>query len=144
MKNVMAAFEFNDEDKIPIGYKHITCHMVFDIKSNLTRKARLVGGGHQTKVPKESTYSSVVSQDSIRIAFLYAALNDLDILSTDVQNAYLNAPMKEKLYTMAGLEFGLNNVNHPVLIIRALYGLQSSGAHWREHMASTLQDMVVM
>jgi hypothetical protein len=28
MKNVMAAFEFNDEDKIPIGYKHITCHTV--------------------------------------------------------------------------------------------------------------------
>jgi hypothetical protein len=39
MKNVMAAFEFNDEDKIPIGYKHITCHMVFDIKSDLMRKA---------------------------------------------------------------------------------------------------------
>jgi hypothetical protein len=39
MKNVMTTFEFNDEDKIPIGCKHITCHMVFDIKSNLTRKA---------------------------------------------------------------------------------------------------------
>jgi hypothetical protein len=140
MKNVMAAFEFNDEDKIPIGYKHITCHMVFDIKSDLTRKARLVGGGHQTEVPKESTYSSVVSRDSVRIAFLYAALNDLDILSADVQNAYLNAPTKEKLYTTAGLEFGSNNVNRPVLIVRALYGLRSSGARWREHMASTLRD----
>jgi hypothetical protein len=102
--------------------------MVFDIKSDLTRKARLVGGGHQTEVPKESTYSSIVSRDSVRIAFLYAALNDLDILSADVQNAYLNAPTKEKLYTTAGLEFGSNNVNHPVLIVRALYGLRSSGA----------------
>jgi hypothetical protein len=102
------------------------------------RKARLVGGGHQTEVPKESTYSSVVSRD--KIAFLYAALNDLDILSADVQNAYLNAPTKEKLYTTAGLEFGLNNVNRPVLIVRALYGLQSSGARWRENMASTLRD----
>jgi hypothetical protein len=65
MKNVMAAFDFNNEDKIPIRYKHITCHMVFDIKSNLMRKARLVGGGHQTEVPKESTYSSVISRDSV-------------------------------------------------------------------------------
>jgi hypothetical protein len=129
MNDVMAAFEFNDEDRISIGYKHITCHMVFDIKSNLMRKARLVGGGHQTEVPKESTYSIVVSRDSIRIAFLYAALYDLDILSPDIQNAYLNAPMKEKLYTTAGLEFGSNNVNRPVLIVCALYGLQSSGAH---------------
>jgi hypothetical protein len=38
----------------------------------------------------------------------------LDILSTDIQNAYLNALMKEKLYTTAGLEFGSNNVNRPV------------------------------
>jgi hypothetical protein len=98
--------------------------MVFDIKSNLTCKApRLVGGGHQIEVPKESTNSSVISQDNVQIAFLYAALNDLDILSADVQNAYLNAPMKEKLYYMtAGLEFGSNNVNHPVLIVPALYG----------------------
>jgi hypothetical protein len=138
MKNVMAAFEFNDEDKIPIGYKHITCHMVFNIKSNLMRKARLVGGGHQTEVPKESTYSSVISRDSVQIAFLYAALNDLDILSADIQNAYLNAPTKDKLYMMASLEFGSNNVNLHVLIVRALYWLQSLGAHWQEHMASTL------
>ena len=140
MKNVMPAFEFNDDDKIPVGYKHITCHIVFDIKSDLMRKARLVGGGHQTEVPKESTYSSVVSRDSVRIAFLYAALNDLDVLSADVQNAYLNAPTKEKLYTTAGLEFGPINVGRLVLIVRALYGLRSSGARWQEHMASTLRE----
>jgi hypothetical protein len=28
----------------------------------------------------------------------------------------------------------------PVLIVRALYGLQSSGKAWRDHMASTLRD----
>ena len=73
-----------------------------------------------TDPPKESTYSSVVSRDSIRIAFLPAALNDLDVLSADVQGAYLNAPTKEKVYTIAGLEFGANNVGHPVLIVWAL------------------------
>ncbi|KAI2508430.1 Reverse transcriptase (RNA-dependent DNA polymerase) [Fragilaria crotonensis] len=102
MKNVMPAFEFIDGDKVPKFYKKIDCHMIFDVKMDLTRKARLVAGGHQTDPPKESTYSSVVSRNSIRIAFTLAALNDLDVLSANVQGAYLNAPSKEKVYTIAG------------------------------------------
>jgi hypothetical protein len=114
--------------------------MIFDVKMDLTRKARLVAGGHQTEVPTESTYSSVVSRDSVRIAFTLAALNDLEVLSADVQNAYLNAPTKEKVYSIAGPEFGSTNQGRPVLIIRALYGLKSSGARWRDHMAQTLRE----
>ena len=141
MKNVMPAFEFRDDDTPPIGYKHIKCHMVFDVKLiGLVRKARFVAGGHETDPPAESTYSSVVSRDSVRLAFLIAALNDLDILSADVQNAYLNAPTKEKVYTTAGLEFGESNKDRPVMIVRALYGLKSSGARWRDHMAATLRE----
>jgi hypothetical protein len=34
------------------------------------------------------------------------ALNDLDLLGADVQNAYINAKTEEKVYTMAGPEFG--------------------------------------
>ena len=56
------AFEFKDDNTVPPGYKHIDCHMVFDIKTDLTRKARLVAGGHQTDPPKESVYSSVVAR----------------------------------------------------------------------------------
>ena len=85
MKNVLIAFKFLDDDKVPIGYKHINCHWVFAIKSDLTQKARLVAGGHMTDPPKELSYSSVVSRDSIRIAFTIAALNDLDVLAADVQ-----------------------------------------------------------
>ena len=140
MKNVDCAFQFRDDDVVPPGYKKINCHMVFDIKSDLTRKARFVAGGHMTDPPKESTYSSVVSRDSVRIAFTMAALNGLDVMSADVQNAYLNAPTKEKCYTIAGLEFGSVNAGRPVMIVRALYGLKSSGARWRDHMAATLRD----
>jgi hypothetical protein len=43
-------------------------------------------------------YASVVSCDSVQIAFLLAALNNLKALSADVQNAYLNAP-NTKRYT---------------------------------------------
>ena len=141
MKNVMPAFKFTDDDTIPIGFKKIDCHIVFDVKLvGLVRKARFVAGGHQTDPPADSVFSSVVTRDSVRIGFLAAALNDLDILSADVQNAYLNAETKEKVYTVAGLEFGRHNLGRPVLIVRALYGLKSSGARWRDHMAATLRE----
>mmetsp|Transcript_8647 Transcript_8647/g.12593 ORF Transcript_8647/g.12593 Transcript_8647/m.12593 type:complete len:946 (-) Transcript_8647:1039-3876(-) len=139
MKNVSKAFQFNDDDTVPIGYKHITCHMVFEIKMvGLVRKARLVAGGHLTDPPSDSVYSSVVTRESVRIMFTIAALNGLDLLGADVQNAYINAPTKEKVYTTAGLEFG-SNAGRPAIIVRALYGLKSSGARWRDHLASILR-----
>ena len=103
----MPAFEFMDDIDVPAGYKLIDCHMIFDVKMDLTRKARLVAGGHQTEVPTESTYSSVVSRDSVRIAFTLAALDDLEVLSADVQNAYLNSPTKERVFCIAAPELDL-------------------------------------
>jgi hypothetical protein len=138
MKNVMPAFAFRDDDKVPVGYKKIDCHMVYNVKIDLTRKAWLVAGGHQTDVPKESVYSNVVSRDSVRIAMTIASLNNLNVLAADVQNAYLNTPTKEKCNTIAGPEFGPKIEVRPVLISRALYGLMSSGARWRDHLADTI------
>ncbi len=61
-----------------IGYQEIRCHVIFDVKMDFTRKARFVAGGHTTDTPGSITYSSVVSRDSVRLAFLIAGLNDLD------------------------------------------------------------------
>ena len=131
MKNVMVTFEFDDSDKIPVGFQKISCHMVFDVKIDLTRKARLVADGH--KVPetaKEYTYSTVPSRDSIRLFFLIAALNDLDVLSADIQNAYLTAPIKEKYYIVASeaMGFAESMWGRPARIVRAMYGLPVAGA----------------
>ena len=78
------------------GHQEIKCHIIFDVKMDFTRKARFVAGGHMTETPPSITYSSVVSRESVKIAFLIAALNDLDIMSCDIGNAYLNAPVKRK------------------------------------------------
>ena len=142
MRNVMPAFEFRDGDKMPIGYKMIRCHMVFDVKiGDLTRKARFCANGNETDPPKDSTFSTVVSRDTVRLFFLLAALNDTEILSADIQNAYLNAPVREKLYTIAGKEFGPKFEGRPVLIVRALYGLRSSGKAFRDYLATNLREM---
>jgi hypothetical protein len=141
MKNVQPAFNFLDEgDCAPNGYQKIKLHMIFDVKMDFTRKARLVAGGHMTDTPASLTYSSVVSRDSVRLGLLLAALNDLDVLSCDIGNAYLNAPCREKVWCIAGAEFG-SRKGDKIIIVRALYGLKSSGAAWRAHLAESMSDI---
>ena len=69
----------------------------FDVKMDLTRKARYVAGGHLTDPPSSMIYASVVGRETVRIAFLITSLNHLKILAGDIQNAYLNAHTKEKI-----------------------------------------------
>jgi hypothetical protein len=69
----------------PVSSQQIPCHIVFDAKMDFPRKARFVARGHKTNPPIAHTYASVVSRDSVRIAFLIATLNDLDIMCADVQ-----------------------------------------------------------
>ena len=76
------------------------------VKMDVTCKARFVAGGHVTDPPTSITYSSMASRDSVRIAFLIAALSDLEILGADVGNAYLNAETREKVYTTTVKDFG--------------------------------------
>ena len=99
MKNVQPAFNFLDEwDCAPNGYQKIKLHMIFDVKMDFTRKACLVAGGHMPDTPASLTYSSVVSRDIVCLGLLLAALNDLDVLSYEIGNAYLNAPCREKVW----------------------------------------------
>ena len=80
--------------------------MVFDIKMDFTHKACFVAGGHTTEAPASMTYLSVVSRDSVQHAFLIATLNDVDIMSVDLENAFIQAPCHEKIWFKGGLECG--------------------------------------
>ncbi len=86
MECVRTAFCIADDGEvIPIGYQQIRCHMIFDVKrEDFRRKARLVAGGHTTAAPATITYASVVSRESVRIALLLAALNDVEVKTADI------------------------------------------------------------
>ena len=56
---------------------------------DFTWKARWVKDSHRTADPLGTNYAGVVSRDSVWIAFTLAAMNDLDICATDIQNAYI-------------------------------------------------------
>jgi hypothetical protein len=111
---------------------------------DLTRKVRLVLNGAKHKVPKEMTFSSVVSRERVRITFTLVALNGLDILAADIQNAYLSAFTEERLYVVAGLEFPPDLRGRPAKIVRALYGIKLSGERFRGHHAASLRDIGYM
>ena len=131
MKNVSIAFSMTEEgDTPPPGYKHIVVKIIFDVKLDFTRKVRWVVTGHKTLDPIRSTYAGVVSRESVRIAFTYAALNDLDVLAADPEDDGLHSQYAE--ITVIALNFSCSRVqvhchNYflclPVLITRMSYCL---------------------
>ena len=139
MYNVGVAFEILAEGQpAPRGWHKVTGHLVWDVKMDFTCKARWVLDGHKTQDGEGSMYAGVVSRESIRIVFLYAALNGLDVFSADICNAYLQAPSSRKDYVICGAEFGIENI-HPIgLIHRALYGDKTARKDFRNHLRSIM------
>jgi len=124
-----------------VASKLIRCHRHFELKLDLKCKARYVAGGHMTNPPTSLAYSSMVARDSIQLAFLIEAVNDLQIVTTGIGNAYLNATTKENVHTIFGAEFGKRVIGRTVVIHKALYGLKTSGAAWRSMFEVTLADL---
>jgi hypothetical protein len=77
IKDMCIAFKCLKQGKsVPLDYKWIKCHMIFDIKmEDFQRKACMVAGRHMTSAPTIMTYPSVVSRETVRIALTLASLN---------------------------------------------------------------------
>jgi Reverse transcriptase (RNA-dependent DNA polymerase) len=81
-----------------------------------------------------------VSRESVRIALTLAALNDLEVKTSDIENACLTAPVAEKIWTVLGPEFGADK-GKKAIVVRSLYGLKSSGAAFRNHLADCMRHL---
>ena len=73
-------------------------------------------------------------------ALTIAALNELSVMACDIQNAYLTANCREKIWTHAGPEFGSES-GSIMIVKKALYGLKGSGAAFRAHLSEKLHDI---
>jgi hypothetical protein len=144
MSKVRVAFQVMDDNEVPPPtFQEIRCHLIFDVKmENFQHKARLVAGGHTPpETPASITYASVVSRESVRIALTLTALNDLEVKTANIENAYLTAPVVgEKIWCRLGPEFG-GDPGKKTLIVRALYGLKSAGASFRNHLADCMRHL---
>ena len=63
---------------------------MYDFKFDGRRKDKLVLGGHGTpNVLEIEVYSGVVFMDTIRITFVLASLNNLQVYVSDISTAFL-------------------------------------------------------
>ena len=69
--------------------------MVQSCKHDGRLKARLVAGGHLTDTPINSVHSSVVSLQGIRLLAFVGKLDEMELWSTNVGNAYLESFTQE-------------------------------------------------
>ena len=139
MYNVAIFFELLEQvDKAPPGWKPSSGHIIFDVKMDFTRKARWVKDGHKTPDPWTSNYAGVISRDSVNIDITYSYLNDVDVTSADIQNAYLQEPYSEKHFIICGPEFWLEHVGKIAMIRQDLYGGKMAGRDFWIHISSCM------
>ena len=99
MKDVNPVFRImEDSEKVPIGFQRVIFYIIFDVKmEDLSFKFRLVSCGHTTNPLLIITYASFVSCETVIIPLTLAALNDLEVKVADIHNAYITAPVTEKI-----------------------------------------------
>jgi hypothetical protein len=93
-----------------------------------------------TEGDPEDGHTVMADLETVRLAIVAAALFKLKIFAANVSHAYMQANTKEQVYTVAGPEFGrLEGLVFD--IVKALYGLQTSGAQLEEKLNDTLRSL---
>ena len=78
--------------------------------------------------------------ETVRIMFLYAALHGMDIWSDDITNAFIQAPTSEKVFIKCCSAFH-EHVDNYAIVVRALYGLRTAAASFRNHLHDCMKTM---
>ena len=127
-------------DRPTDSFNLVTCKWVYDVKvkNGIVQrfKARLVARGFTQEygIDYEATYSSVVRFKAIRVLLALAASEDFELELMDVQTAYLNAPLKERVIMSQPEGYSEGGANQVCLLKKALYGLKQSGREWNQHL----------
>ena len=85
-----------------MGFQFAPLRMIFDVKEDLRRKARLVIGGHVVNSTVREVYASTTKSVSSRILMTIASAKNLEVMTGDRGNTYLNVETAENIYTLAG------------------------------------------
>ena len=127
MTKILAAFKPYDKQtqykvrtgvaKNLIEYKEMMWHIIIDVKVNLTWKAQ---NGITTEAPAYLIHSCV-TEEQCWIFIFVAVVYDLDIMSCDIGNAFLNTPCRAKIWLKAGSQCR-EHQGYEVIFKCALYG----------------------
>ena len=100
-------FDFKSPDFKPSWeYQYVRLHLVYDIKPDLTTKARLVCDGSQVEPRELSTWATVVKWISARLIDIIADSQNLKVLTGDIGYAFIKAHTKDNIYDRCGPKFG--------------------------------------
>jgi len=128
---------------LPNNANIIDTKWVFTTKENNIKKARLVARGFQQikNVDYTDTYSPTVQTDTLRITISIAASKGWNLRQMDIKAAYLNAPLKEEIYTKIPIGDKNYNKNKYWLLTKALYGLKQAGRAWFKEISNYLKEI---
>ena len=76
-----------ESEPTPEGYQPIPLLWTFAVKYDGRRRARCVAGGHMTPDLEDDLYSGVVDLEAVRLAFVAAALMDLEVITAGIGSA---------------------------------------------------------
>ena len=74
------------------------------------------------------------------MAFVLASLNNLQVCAADVSTAFLYGKTREKVYIVAGEEFG-DDAGKVMIVEGGCYGLKTSAARFHERVSEELRSM---
>eukprot|EP00957_Ditylum_brightwellii_P203109 15333253-Ditylum_brightwellii.AAC.1 len=143
MLNQLSAFEYHNPGKKfskEDGWQCTPMHMIFDIKHDLRYKAWFVVGDHGVDSSKHASCSLTVQDISIQLMLLIAVTNNLGMMAGNIGNAFCTAPCVEKIWSVAGDDFGPPK-RSGVTFKRALYGLKTVSASFHKFLEDFLREL---
>ena len=121
-------------------YQFAPLQMVYDVKADLTRKARHVVMGNVVDPRGLSTRATVVKGIYVRLLNVIAHRDGLKMLCGDIGNAFIQATTREKIFTRCGPKFD-DKSGCIAIIEKTLYGLTASAERFRTLLADFLRGM---
>ena len=118
-----------------ITTKWVFAHKM-DKDGNVVRyKARLVARGFNQKKGRDyfDTYSPTPTKETLRILLAIANKRGYHMLQSDVNTAFLNAPLKEEIYV---------NIDGDIFKLhKAMYGLKQASRNWNKMLDAYLREI---
>ena len=133
---------------LPSGMRAIGCKWVFAIKRNpdgsIERyKVRLVAKGFSQRPGYDyvETFAPTVRMATIRTVLALAALEDLELHSLDISQAFINGDLDTEIYMEMPEGWDGAQKGKVLCLKKALYGLKQAGRLWNKKLHSTLESL---
>ncbi len=137
--------------ELPPDRKPIGSRWVFKVKrdseGNVDRyKARLVAKGYSQRpgIDYSEVFAPTMRWASIRLILALAALEDWEVESVDVSNAYLNGVLPKDVRVYMDQPEGHVHPEYPdwvCRLLKGLYGMKQAGRLWYEKLGEILEQM---